>query len=131
MARGNSASLWRVEYTETQNVAREEVVSACLALAPEQIEAVRALCSAYGVSRLELFGSAAREDFDPERSDVDLLVEFAPGADLGPWMGRFFDLQDRLAAVFQRKVDLVMAGGLRNPNLIRSIDRDRRLLYVA
>ncbi len=96
-----------------------------LALAPEQIEAVRALWSAYEVSRLELFGSAAREDFDPERSDVDLLVEFAPGADLGPWMGRFFDLQDRLAAVFQRKVDLVMAGGLRNPYLIRSIDRDR------
>ncbi len=62
-----------------------------LALTPEQIEAVRALCSAYQVTRLELFGSAAREDFDPERSDIDLLIEFAPGVDLGPWMGRFFD----------------------------------------
>jgi predicted nucleotidyltransferase len=38
-----------------------------------------ALCRRHGVARLDVFGSAARgADFDPERSDVDLLVEFAP-----------------------------------------------------
>ena len=37
------------------------------------------LCRRHGVARLDLFGSAARgADFDPARSDVDLLVEFAP-----------------------------------------------------
>ncbi|MFZ1870771.1 MAG: nucleotidyltransferase domain-containing protein [Steroidobacteraceae bacterium] len=30
----------------------------------------------YGVRKLELFGSILHPDFDPERSDVDLLVEF-------------------------------------------------------
>ena len=42
-------------------------------------ETLAALCRRHGVARLDVFGSAARGlDFDPERSDVDLLVEFAP-----------------------------------------------------
>jgi predicted nucleotidyltransferase len=37
------------------------------------------ICRRHGVARLDVFGSAARGvDFDPARSDVDLLVEFAP-----------------------------------------------------
>ncbi len=43
-------------------------------------DAIAALCRAHGVARLEVFGSAARgSDFDPLRSDIDLLVDFAPG----------------------------------------------------
>lgn len=38
------------------------------------------LCTRHGVRRLLLFGSALRDDFGP-LSDVDLLVEFEPGAD--------------------------------------------------
>ena len=38
------------------------------------------LCKRHGVRRLRLFGSALRDDFGP-LSDVDLLVEFEPGAD--------------------------------------------------
>lgn len=34
------------------------------------------LCRKYRVRRLEVFGSAARGDFDEEASDVDLLIEF-------------------------------------------------------
>jgi hypothetical protein len=37
---------------------------------------IEALCRTYRVKRLDLFGSAVREDFDPVRSDVDLRVEF-------------------------------------------------------
>lgn len=43
-------------------------------------ERLDALCRRYGVRRLLLFGSALRDDFGPA-SDVDLLVEFEPGAD--------------------------------------------------
>ncbi|WP_200840676.1 nucleotidyltransferase family protein [Geminicoccus flavidas] len=39
---------------------------------------IRALCRKYGARRLELFGSAARDDFDPARSDVGLLVDYLP-----------------------------------------------------
>src|SRR6266508_6463434 len=101
-----------------------------LNLIEQNLEAIRSLCREYGVTRLEIFGSATRADFDPQRSDIDLLVEFAPGTDLGPWMARFFELQARLEAVLGRKVDLVMAAGLRNPYLLRSIDQDRRVLYA-
>ena len=42
-------------------------------------DTLAALCRRHGVERLDVFGSAARGvDFDPARSDVDLLVEFAP-----------------------------------------------------
>jgi predicted nucleotidyltransferase len=102
-----------------------------IVLTKQQLEAIRALCSEFQVQKLELFGSATRDDFDPEHSDIDMLVEFTPQADLGPWMARFFDLQAQLEAVLGRKVDLVMAKGLRNPYLIRAVDRDRRVLYAA
>src|SRR3712207_784712 len=102
-----------------------------IALTPQQLEAIHALCREYQVTKLEIFGSATRADFDPARSDIDLLVEFAPGTDLGHWMSRFFELQDRLEVVLGRKVDLVMGAALRNPHLIRSINQDRRVLYAA
>ena len=102
-----------------------------IALTPHQLEAIRELCHEYHVAKLEIFGSATRADFDPDRSDIDMLVEFAPGTDLGPWMSRFFDLQGRLEVVLGRKVDLLMARALRNPYLIRSINEDRRVLYAA
>jgi len=102
-----------------------------IALTTQQIEAIRSLCREYQVSRLELFGSATRADFDPDCSDIDILVEFAAGTDLGPWLARFFELQAHLEAVLGRKVDLVMANGLRNPHLLRSINQDRQLLYAA
>lgn len=48
----------------------------------EMVEARRSelteLCGRYGVRRQSLFGSALRDDFDPGRSDLDLLVEFPP-----------------------------------------------------
>ncbi len=102
-----------------------------LALSDNQRDALHALCQEYHVTRLELFGSAARDDFDVNRSDIDLLVEFAPGTDLGPWMARFFELRDRLEELLGRRVDLVMAKGIRNPYLMRSINADRNLLYAA
>ena len=43
---------------------------------------IEALCRTYQVKRLDVFGSAIREDFDPVRSDVDFLVEFEPEPDL-------------------------------------------------
>jgi predicted nucleotidyltransferase len=52
----------------------------------EQIEQKREqiaqLCRQYHVRRLAVFGSAFSGEFDPQRSDVDFLVEFhhlAPG----------------------------------------------------
>ena len=94
---------------------------------PELIE----LCRKFGVARLEVFGSAADESFDPGRSDVDFLVEFKSGVDLGAWLGHYFELRDELSRLLARPVDLVMISALLNPDFIREVNRTRELLYAA
>jgi len=42
----------------------------------QHLEQVAALCRRAGARRLDLFGSAARDEFDPASSDLDFLVEF-------------------------------------------------------
>ena len=57
------------------------------------------------VRRLETFGSVARQaDFDPAKSDIDLLVEFA--VEEGDF-GRFADFKEALEALLDRRIDLV------------------------
>jgi len=60
------------------------------------------LCLRHGIQRLALFGSRLRGDARPD-SDVDLLVEFQPGANVGL---RFFRIQDELTGLFGQAVDL-------------------------
>jgi predicted nucleotidyltransferase len=68
-------------------------------------EELRDLCRRFGVRRLEVFGSAAREaDFDPARSDIDFLVEFAAQEDD---LARFLDFKEALESLLARRVDLV------------------------
>ena len=78
------------------------------------------LCERFGVARLEVFGSAASgEGFDPRRSDMDFIVEFREGQELGPWMRHHFAFRDVLSALLGQPVDLVMASAMKNPYFIR------------
>ena len=42
----------------------------------EHMQIIEKICADLKVKRLELVGSASRDDFQPERSDIDVLVEF-------------------------------------------------------
>ena len=64
--------------------------------------------TALGVESLSVFGSVARDEAGPN-SDVDLLVEFSRPVGL---FG-FFDLQERLEAILDTKVDLGTSDGLK------------------
>lgn len=91
---------------------------------------IAALCRAHGVTRLDVFGSAARgADFDPRSSDLDVLVEFDPA--LPASFDRYLSLRTALAALTGRRVDLAMAGAIKNPILRASIHRDREVLFAA
>jgi predicted nucleotidyltransferase len=68
-------------------------------------EAIAAFCQKWGVRRLSFFGSIVRDDFDPERSDVDVLVELRPDTKARGFA--FFGAQDELSEIFGRKVDLL------------------------
>jgi uncharacterized protein len=66
-------------------------------------ERIAEFCRARGIRRLRLFGSVLREDFDPTRSDVDVLAELLPTARPG-W--EFYGWHEDLATILGRKVDL-------------------------
>jgi predicted nucleotidyltransferase len=67
-------------------------------------EELRNLCRRFGVQRLDIFGSAARGDFEAGRSDIDFLVEFsAENNDLA----HFLDFKQALETLLARRVDLV------------------------
>jgi predicted nucleotidyltransferase len=101
------------------------------ALAERQTE-IACLCARFGVRRLEVFGSAASdENFDPRTSDVDLIVEFQPDQDLGPWLKQYFAFRDALSELLGFPVDVVMASAMKNPHFIREANRTRRLVYAA
>jgi len=87
-----------------------------IALAPSPLAR---LCRRWRIERLALFGSVIRDDFRSD-SDVDVLVEFEPGATPG-----FFameELRAELAApAAGREVDLV------TPAALHPLLRDRVL----
>jgi uncharacterized protein len=59
-------------------------------------------CRRHRIRRLALFGSILRDDFRPQ-SDVDVLVEFEPGARTG---FAFFAMQRELSEMLGRRVDM-------------------------
>lgn len=84
------------------------------------------LCRQYGIARLDVFGSVARGEPD-EGSDIDLLYELAPETRLG-W--EIIDLEDALAELFGRPVDLVSKQGLHK--MLRSaVLAEARLLHAT
>jgi hypothetical protein len=91
-------------------------------------EAVREFCERWKVRELSLFGSVLRGDFTPE-SDVDVLVSFDEEA--GWSLFDIVHMQDELAALLGRPVDLVEKEGLVNPFRRHAILTSREVIYDA
>ena len=90
---------------------------------------IRSACSRHSVSSLAIVGSAARADFDPARSDIDVLVDFVD-ADIN-YFRAFMGLRDELTSILGRKVDVITRRGIRNQLLLRSLENDAIQLYPA
>lgn len=90
---------------------------------------IPALCRRYGVRRLEVFGSATTDAFDPRASDLDFLVDF--DSNLSDLFTRYFGMKESLEALYGREVDLVMVGAMRNKHFIDSVNNTRQLVYAA
>jgi len=100
-------------------------------LVAQKREGIVEHCQRLNVRRLDVFGSAAREeDFDPEKSDIDFLVEFdrheVPGA-----LDRYLDLAESLEALLERKVDLVIARHFENPYFRASVEASKEPVYAV
>ena len=92
--------------------------------------AIAALCLRYGVRRLDVFGSALRDDFNAATSDIDLVVEFAPEP-AGTAFDRYFGLKRDLESLFRRPVDLVELAAMQSPRLKRRIEHAKVPVYAA
>ena len=86
------------------------------------------LCRRFGVTRLDVFGSAVSGEFDPTRSDVDFLVEIDP-PDGSSRFDAYFGLKEAIEALLGRPVDLVDPGALANPYFAEAVERTREPLY--
>jgi len=84
------------------------------------------LCERFGVAELAVFGSVARGEAASD-SDIDFLYELAHGARLG---FDLFDLEDGLAELFGRRVDLVSKGAV-HPLMRERVMAEARVVYSA
>ena len=96
----------------------------------ENRERIAELCRQHHVRRLSVFGSAVRDDFDPERSDVYLIVGFEP-LDVMEYAPNYFALLRSFDRLFGRRVDMLTDESIRNQYLRRSIKQDEVPLYAA
>ena len=92
----------------------------------EHIRGVEKICMDLRVKRLDLVGSAAREDFQPGRSDIDVLVEFEG---LEKLFDRYFELKTRLEQQLGSQVDVIQEGAVKNPYIRKSLNRNRVRIY--
>jgi predicted nucleotidyltransferase len=92
-------------------------------------DAIAALCREFRIRKLDLFGSAATGEFDPDTSDVDFIV------DLGGYdetvVERFFGLIWALEELLGRHVDVITEAQIKNPYFRDAVEEQRTPLYEA
>jgi predicted nucleotidyltransferase len=92
------------------------------------LDKIEAFCRKWQIKEFALFGSVLREDFRPD-SDIDALVSFEPGG--GITFDNRVEMQDELAEIFGRKVDLVEKDAINNPFRRHNILTTKELVYAA
>ena len=100
------------------------------ALTAAQQDELKMLCRRYDVTRLEVFGSATRPDFDENQSDIDLIVHFRNEQAKGLF-NRYWALTEELEKVFGRSVELLTERMTRNPYFRAAVDAERQTLYAG
>ena len=91
-------------------------------------EDFKTLCTNHKVKYLYAFGSSTNENFNPESSDIDLLVEIDDKDPLERGE-KLISLWDKFENFFHRKVDLLTDSSIRNPFLRKNIDNSKVLIY--
>jgi uncharacterized protein len=97
----------------------------------KQLTEIEKLCHRYGVAVLELFGSATRSHFDPEKSDYDFIATFSetePGSDYG---GRYLDFSRELERLLGRSVDVITPASMKRPSFRKSVESSKQVVYEA
>ncbi len=86
------------------------------------------LCRNHKVDKIYAFGSSITDRFNPEKSDIDIVVKvnIEDPIERGEAL---ISLWDNLEGLFHRRVDLLTEDSIKNPYLKSSIDRTKKLIY--
>ena len=99
---------------------------------PEKLAAV---CRKHHVLVLEAFGSAVRDDFDPNRSDVDLIVRYDRAKRRASLLEcdafAFMEIGEDMAEVFGRETDVVNVDAVSSPHFLPEAMKATERLYAA
>ena len=87
---------------------------ALIPLVADRSEEIAELCRKHQVQLLDLFGSAATEDFNPDSSDLDFIVTFLPEAN-ATYVGVYHRLYTDLCDLFEQPVHLRIESNFINP----------------
>jgi predicted nucleotidyltransferase len=101
-----------------------------IALVQNKMNDLKTVCQLHAVSRLFLFGSAARGDFNGQ-SDLDFAVLFSEKLSPLEQGDSFFSLKDDLEGLFGREIDLVSYRVIKNPIFKEELDKTKITLYAA
>ena len=86
------------------------------------------LCMQFQVKSLYAFGSSTNENFDQQKSDIDLVIELKSEDPLQ--RGEILiQIWDKLESFFKRRVDLITLSSLKNPILKKNINNNKVLIY--
>lgn len=88
---------------------------------------INALCKQNRVRYLYVFGSVLTDKFN-DKSDIDLLVDIDSN-DPFDYADYYFNLKFALQELFKRPIDLLESKAMKNPYIIRNIDRSKFLIY--
>lgn len=88
---------------------------------------LKKLCTLYNVEKMYLFGSILNSSFN-KSSDIDLLVKFKE-ITLYEYFDNYVNFKQQLELLFDREVDLLEEQTLKNPILIQSINKSKKLVY--
>ena len=98
-----------------------------MSIIDQNIDSLTDLCKKHEVEKLYSFGSVTNNTFN-SNSDIDLLVRFKQ-IEIAKYFDNYLSFKEKLKALFNREIDLVEEQALKNPILIKSIEREKKLIY--
>src|ERR1700756_1572649 len=87
------------------------------------VKKIAAFCRERGIRRLSIFGSVLRGDFDPRRSDLDVLIDLQPGERPGL---SYFGWAEELAQIIGHRVELCSR---LNPHIEDNVRHESVVVY--
>lgn len=97
-------------------------------LVETRLSTIAALCRRFGVSRLDLFGSAALGNFDPASSDLDFVATFNDTKRSG-YADRYLGFAEALESLLGRPVDVITERSIRSPLFRQAVEAARQKVY--